>query len=77
MYFIKDSEDYYGRGSESTRLDKSESLLLEAPISDMRSEQDILHERIEKDLVAFGEFSSIELMDNSVNPDDFTALDIF
>ena len=43
----------------------------------MRSEQDILRERIEKDLVAFGEFTAIDLMDNSVNPDDFTTLDVF
>jgi len=41
------------------------------PISDMRNERDILEERIEKDLVAFGEFSSRDLMDNSINPEDF------
>ncbi len=41
----------------------------------MRSENDILHDRIENDLVAFGEFSSTDLMDKSVNPDDFLMLD--
>jgi hypothetical protein len=28
------------------------------PVSDMRSESDILDERLERDLVAFGEFSA-------------------
>ena len=46
-----------------------------SPISDMRSEQDILRERIEKDLIAFGDFSSDDLMSNSINPDDFMLLD--
>lgn len=44
-------------------------------MSDMRYEKDILAERIEKDMIAFGEFSAIELMENSVNPDDFIRLD--
>ena len=41
----------------------------------MRSERDIMLERIEKDLVAFGEFNSKDLMENSVNPDDFLSID--
>ncbi len=41
----------------------------------MRSEIDILNDRIEKDLVAFGEFCSNDLMSHSVNPDDFLLLD--
>jgi hypothetical protein len=44
-------------------------------MSDMRSEDDILHERLENDLVAFGEFSAVDLMDHSIQPDDFTSLD--
>ena len=46
-----------------------------SPVSDMRSEQDILRERIEKDLLAFGEFSSDDLMSHSIKPDDFMLLD--
>jgi hypothetical protein len=41
----------------------------------MRSDQDIMRERIERDLVAFGEFTAKDLMEHSVNPDDFTSLD--
>jgi UV DNA damage repair endonuclease len=41
----------------------------------MRSEKDVLQERIEKDLVAIGEFTSKDLMSHSVNPDDFTLLE--
>lgn len=46
-----------------------------APVSDMRSEQDILSERIDKDLLAFGEFTSDDLVSHSINPDDFMLLD--
>jgi len=46
-----------------------------APVSDMRSEQDILRERIDKDLLAFGEFTSDDLVSHSINPDDFMLLD--
>ena len=50
------------------------SMLIQ-PISDMRSERDIINERIEKDLVAYGEFNSQQLVDRSVNRDDFLSLD--
>ena len=50
------------------------SMLIQ-PVSDMRSERDILLERIDKDLVAFGEFNSKDLMEKSVNPDDFLSVD--
>jgi hypothetical protein len=50
------------------------SMLIQ-PVSDMRSERDIMLERIDKDLVAFGEFNSKDLMDKSVNPDDFLSVD--
>ena len=44
-------------------------------MSDMRSESDILKERLENDMVAQGDFTAIDLMGNSVNPDDFIKLD--
>jgi hypothetical protein len=71
VYFLKDSADYRQSSAQQDTL----SQLMMSPISDMRSEQDILRERIEKDLVAFGDFSSDDLMSNSINPDDFMLLD--
>ena len=41
----------------------------------MKSESDILKERIEEDLVAYGEFTAVDLMKNSVTPDDFVFLE--
>lgn len=41
----------------------------------MRSESDILAERIENDLVAFGSFTAEDLMTHSVSPDDFINLE--
>lgn len=67
---MKDSSDYKAREYSDTM-----SQLLIQPISDMRSEQDILQERIEKHLMAFGEFNSDDLMRNSINPDDFLSLE--
>ena len=62
------------KGGSPTEIDTDISLM-SAPMNDMRSEQDILHDRIDKDLAAFGEFSAIDLIDNSVCPDDFSYLD--
>ena len=41
----------------------------------MRDERELMEERIEKDLVAFGEFTAGDLMQNSVCPEDFLSLD--
>lgn len=49
--------------------------MYDTPLSDMKTEQDILAERLENDLIAFGEFSSIDLMQHSVCPDDFLVLE--
>lgn len=72
MYFLRDNEE-----TKSQRLSSmmdAGSMLIH-PLSDMRSERDIILERIDKDLVAFGEFNSKDLMDKSVNPDDFLSVD--
>ena len=72
MYFLRDNEE-----TKSHRLSSmmdAGSMLIQ-PVSDMRSERDIMLERIDKDLVAFGEFNSKDLMEKSVNPDDFLSVD--
>ena len=40
-----------------------------------KSEQEILNERINNDLVAFGEFSAYDLIENSVHKLDFLELE--
>jgi len=70
VYFVKDTSDYAQKARHGAGVEA-----LSMPVSDMRSESDILQERIEKDLLAFGEFSAQNLMEHSVNPDDFTNLD--
>ena len=71
VYFVKDTKDY----TSPSRMAVGAADLLQMPQSDMRSDQDIMRERIERDLVAFGEFTAKDLMEHSVNPDDFTSLD--
>lgn len=73
VYFLKDNEEYKTSRVPNEELDTA-SILIQ-PISDMRSERDILLDRIQKDMVAYGEFNSNDLMENSVNPDDFVSLD--
>ena len=72
MYFLRDNEETKSHRS-SSMMDAGSMLI--HPVSDMRSERDIMLERIDKDLVAFGEFNSKDLMDKSVNPDDFLSVD--
>ena len=45
------------------------------PLSEIRTDLDILAERLDNDLVAFGQFSAHDLIDHSVNHDDFTKLE--
>ena len=47
------------------------------PVSDMRSEDDILQDRLQKDLVAFGEFNADDLVKSSICPEDFLITDWF
>jgi hypothetical protein len=42
---------------------------------DVRSEYEIFQERIEKDLVAFGNFSANDIINNSVYQEEFTNLE--
>lgn len=44
-------------------------------MNEIRSEQDILYERINNDLVAFGEFTANDLIENSVFKQDFLVLE--
>lgn len=44
-------------------------------MNDMRSEQDILRERIQSDLVAFGSFNSSDLQQYCINPDEFENIE--
>lgn len=67
VYFVNDSRDYH----------PERSLMDTLPVSDMRSDSDILNDRLENDLVSFGEFTASDLMESSVCPDDFTNLDGF
>jgi hypothetical protein len=39
---------------------------------DMRSESEIFQERVEKDLVAFGNFSASDIISHSVFSEEFT-----
>ena len=71
VYFLRENEEHKSRIPEE--LDTASMLI--SPISDMRSERDILSDRIDMDMVAYGEFNSNDLMENSVNPDDFISLD--
>jgi hypothetical protein len=41
-------------------------------MGDMRSEAEIFQERIEKDLVAFGNFSANDIISHSVYSEEFT-----
>ncbi len=69
VYFLRDNEEV--KSHLPPELDSG--TLLTAPISDMRSERDILIDRIENNMVAYGEFNSNDLMHHSVNPDDFLS----
>ena len=45
------------------------------PMGDMRSDADIFQERIERDLVAFGNFSATDIINHSTHQDEFTHLE--
>lgn len=66
VFFLKDSKDYSQYKTYDSQIGKFE------PINEITNDIDILVERIDKDLVAFGEFSASDLICNSVNQDDFT-----
>lgn len=68
VYFLKDSKDYSQYQPYESLVGKFE------PINEIAHDMDI-GERIEKDLVAFGEFSSSDLIYHSVNKDDFTNIE--
>ena len=69
LYFLQDSQKY---GSEQiVPLDKSDFM----PIGDMRTESEIVAERLEKDLVAQGSFSASDIISHSVFSDEFTHLE--
>ena len=59
VYFLKDSENY----GEQHLLDET---MIGQPMGDMRTEQDIFRERVEKDLVALGSFSASDIINHSV-----------
>lgn len=44
-------------------------------MNETKTEQDILFERINNDLVAFGEFTAYDLIENSVFKQDFLELE--
>ena len=52
-------------------IDKSDFM----PIGDMRTEAEIVAERIEKDLVAQGGFSASDIISHSIFQDEFTHLE--
>ena len=69
MYFLKDSQNY-----EQKEKNEDEFQMLMSSM-DCRSEYDILQERIEKDLVAFGNFSASDIINHSVYQEEFTHLE--
>lgn len=44
-------------------------------MGDMRSDADIFQERIERDIVAFGNFSATDMINHSTHQDEFTHLE--
>ena len=70
VYFLKDSKDY----SKVQMLNSSKPNIL-MPMSDMYTEYDLLNERLQNDLVAFGEFTANDLIENSVFQQDFLELE--
>ena len=43
--------------------------------NDMRSEHDLFMERIDNDLVAFGNFSAQDIINHCVNPEEFENIE--
>ena len=69
---MKDSKDYSKLRKEQE--EQKESLgfeMVSMPMSEIRSESDLLTERIENDLVAVGEFNAGDLIQNSVSKENF------
>ena len=74
MYFLKDSRDY------STIFDKKdaesqESLSGMTMVHETRTEAEVFRDRIDQDLVAFGNFSAHDIITHSVYQDEFTHLE--
>ena len=45
------------------------------PMGDMRAESEIFQERVERDLVAFGNFSANDIISHSVYSEEFTQIE--
>jgi hypothetical protein len=78
VYFLKDSRDYSEmHGSDAPRGKMQDDGMGGGfqPMGDMRTEQEIFLERIERDLVAYGNFSAQDIIDHSVYQEEFTHLE--
>jgi len=69
MLFLKDSKDYSEYQPYKSIIGNFE------PIHEIKSEMDILSERIEADLIAQGEFTADDLIDHSMRSQDFLSLE--
>lgn len=70
VYFLKDSYDY------ADMMDQANDTMGGfQPMGDMRSDADIFQERIERDLVAFGNFSATDIINHSTHQEEFTHLE--
>ncbi len=71
MLFLKDSQDYEPK--PATEEEEAMGMTLINP--DMKTENEIFQERIDKDLVAIGHFSASDIIENSVFQEEFTQLE--
>ena len=68
VYFLQDSQDY--DQAQRTETDGGMQLM-----NDMRSERDIFLDRVEKDLVAIGNFSASDIVAHSVYQNEFVHIE--
>jgi len=70
VYFLKDSRDY------ASMQETNESTIGGFQVlNDMRSEAEIFQERVEHDLVAFGNFTANDIINHSMYQEEFTCLE--
>lgn len=70
VYFLKDSRDY-------ANINESQDASVGGfqVMNDMRSEAEIFQERIEHDLVAFGNFNANDIINHSMYQEEFNCLE--
>jgi hypothetical protein len=70
VYFLKDSRDY-----ASVAESPDASIGGFQLVNDMRSEAEIFQERLEHDLVAFGNFNANDIINHSMYQEEFNCLE--